>query len=87
MSKYDPLQEYLTRVPTGRQEVTLTFLQIAKMMGQRDLCDSAYEHRPWWGNQTDYKKRPQAKAWMEAGWKVEDVRQNRGTAWVKFVLR
>lgn len=67
MSEYDPLREHLRNLAaSGRTEVTLTFRELEKILGFL-LCDSAIDHRPWWGNDRTHS---QAQAWLDAGWKV-----------------
>jgi hypothetical protein len=83
MSKYKEVTTFLSRVPTHLNEFTLSFEQINQIIdASKPLPDSAYDHRQWWENQTDNTDRPQAKAWMDAGFKVDDVEQDDG--WVRF---
>ncbi len=67
-SKYQPLLEYLCGSNEG--EVTLTFAQIETLMNEA-LPESARSKRAWWSNRS--KGALQASAWMEAGYRVEDV--------------
>jgi hypothetical protein len=67
MSKYQPLQDFLEN-SRNRTEV-LTFAELETILGF-PLPDSASTHRPWWANGGGH---PQAKAWLDAGWKVESV--------------
>ncbi len=67
-SKYQPLLDYLRGSNQG--EVTLTFAQIEALM-KDTLPDSARSKRAWWSNRS--KGALQASAWMEAGYRVEDV--------------
>ena len=67
-SKYQPLLDYLHECDLG--EVTLTFAEIEALMNDR-LPASARTKRAWWSNRT--KGALQAEAWMEAGYRVEDV--------------
>jgi len=48
----------------------MTFTAVEELVGR--LPDSAYRHRPWWGNND---ASVQAKAWLDAGWQVESVNQ------------
>lgn len=70
MAKYDPLREYLLK--SKGNELTLTFKQIESIIGSSlsGPKRSAYSYRPWWGND---KTHVQARAWLDAGWKVDDV--------------
>jgi DNA-binding XRE family transcriptional regulator len=67
-SKYQPLLEYLCG--SNQHEVTLTFAQIEALMNEA-LPESARSKRAWWSNRS--KGALQASAWMEAGYRVEDV--------------
>jgi DNA-binding XRE family transcriptional regulator len=67
-SKYQPLLEYLTRLDDV--EVVLTFTEIETIMGE-PLPESARQKRAWWSNRS--KGALQAKAWMNAGYLVEDL--------------
>ena len=67
-SKYQPLLEHLCG--SNQHEVTLTFAQIEALMNEA-LPESARSKRAWWSNRT--KGALQASAWMEAGYRVEDV--------------
>lgn len=67
MNKYDPLEEYLR----SKVEVTLTFKEIEKILGS-ELPVSAETDRSWWANTTN-ESRTQARAWLNAGWKVKEV--------------
>ena len=67
-SKYQPLLDYLHECNLG--EVTLTFAEIEALMNDQ-LPASARTKRGWWSNRT--KGALQASAWMEAGYRVEDV--------------
>jgi hypothetical protein len=78
--KYTPLEKYLSDLPESTREITLTFEQIEKILADK-LPQSAYDHRAWWANERD-GNHVHAHAWLNVGWKVESVDQNR--VWVKF---
>lgn len=82
-NKYEPLEIHLRAIPAQSREVTISFSELAKILGA-PLPESAFTHRPWWGNQRDSKSRPQAHAWLSAGFEVDSVNQTRGTGWVRF---
>ena len=66
--KYRALKSYLA-IQT-RERVRLSFddiVHIAKVQ----LPPSAYDHPAWWAN--DSKSHVQAKAWLDAGYKTENV--------------
>lgn len=65
-NKYAPLCRYLQALPPETQEDTLGFVDIERLLGQ-SLPSSASKYSPWWANQTNVENRPQAKAWISAG--------------------
>jgi len=67
-SKYQPLWAFLQQ--SNQAEVILTFAEIEELMNDT-LPDSARKKRAWWSNRS--KGALQASAWMEAGYRVEDV--------------
>lgn len=84
--KYEPLIDFFRAMKSTENTMTLTFRQIEQLIGA-PLPTSAYEHRPWWANQSDASNRPQARAWMSAGFSVGAVHQQRGNGWVRFDRR
>lgn len=81
MAKYDPLKNYLGGLPDPQNEVFLSFKELERILGA-ELPPAAYKHRPWWANQKN-GGHVNAKAWMEAGWKVDAVNQREH--WVRFI--
>ena len=79
--KYQPLEDFLRKTPNHVRKVTLSFDQV-EMIIRFSLPEAAYTYRQWWENQTDNKGRPQAKAWMGAGFKTSP--KNINNAWVEF---
>jgi hypothetical protein len=73
--KYTPLQDYLEGLPSNQAEVTLSFEGTERILGDK-LPRSAHDHRAWWANEQD-GMHTHAHAWMDAGWKVESVDQQR----------
>ena len=69
--KYGPLREYLSGA-TGTH-ARMTFTAVEDLVGR--LPESAYRHRAWWGNNDGTAA---AKAWLDAGWRVESVNQAAG---------
>ncbi|HAX78498.1 MAG TPA: transcriptional regulator [Cyanobacteria bacterium UBA11372] len=67
-SKYQPLLEFLRG--SNQNEVILTFAEIEALMND-SLPNSAKSNKAWWSNRT--KGALHAEAWMEAGYRVEDV--------------
>ncbi len=86
VAKYDPLEHYLAQRRATTREVTLTFNEINALLDS-PLPESAYTHRPWWSNQEDTSNRPQARAWLNAGFEVDAVQQQRGSGMVRFRRR
>jgi len=74
MSKYEPLENYLQNKIGSKDKINLSFKEIENIIGAQ-LPASAKQHRPWWGNQKDNKNRPQARAWLSAGYLVDSVQQ------------
>jgi hypothetical protein len=83
MTKYEPLELALRETPPDRRELTLAFRELERILGS-SLPKSAYEYRPWWGNQKDSKSRPQAHSWLSAGFLVDAVHQANTDGWVRF---
>jgi len=78
MAKYDPLRAKLRN--NGSPTVTLTFEEIAFLVG--DLPKSAWDHQAWWANEKS-GRHVHARAWMDAGYRVDSADQSRGV--VRFV--
>jgi len=75
MGKYRPLGEYLKSQTVSR--VRLSFDEIRAIIGA-DLPPSAHKYRAWWANDRSHVH---ARAWVDAGWQVEEVALGR---WVRF---
>lgn len=71
MRKYSALSEYLLK--QNSISLSFDFQQIEHIIGSL-LPSSAYIHRAWWANSLSH---PQAKSWLNAGWKVHDVNFNK----------
>jgi hypothetical protein len=69
MSKYQPLAKHLEA--QGSAVVTITFAEIDRLLGD-PLPPSARQYRPWWANERE-GSHVQARAWLDAGWKVDAV--------------
>jgi len=80
-SKYDALRDLL--VARESEDLTLTFARIEEVLGGA-LPASAYRHPAWWSNQKDLSTRPQARAWVEAGFVVDGIHQAGSRSWVRF---
>jgi hypothetical protein len=73
--KYTPLENYLRDLPANQKEVAFSFEQIEKILNAK-LPPSAYEYQQWWENEKE-GNHVNARAWANAGWKVENVDFNR----------
>jgi hypothetical protein len=82
--KYEALALYLKERPKSVTAVTIPFSELDKMLNS-PLPESAYTHRPWWANQKNTTNRPQAKAWISAGFEVETVNQFKLNGSVRFI--
>jgi len=80
-AKYTPLEHYLTDLPISQRDVTLSFAQIERILNDK-LPLSAMQYRPWWSNEAE-GSHVQARAWLDAGWKVDTVNFN--GKWVRFL--
>jgi uncharacterized Zn finger protein (UPF0148 family) len=65
--KYHPLRDYLAGYRASRLNLSLEHIE--------DIIDSkleaaAYAFKSWWEND---QQNPQAIAWLEAGWEVDDA--------------
>ena len=65
------------------EEVSLSFREIERILGA-PLPKSATAHGAWWGNQRNSKVRPQAHAWLSAGFLVDSVNHGRANGSVRF---
>jgi len=83
MSKYEPLELHLRSNVRGHHDITLRFRQIEDIINDR-LPESAFLHRAWWANQSDIKSRPQARAWINAGFFIAEVNLDKGNGWARF---
>lgn len=68
MGKYEPLSQLLSRRES--RTVRMSFAEIEKQLGFK-LPRSAYEYEAWWSN--NKTGHSHARAWLEAGWRTEDV--------------
>ena len=69
--KYTPLENYLRDLPDSQREVTLNFEQIERILNDK-LPPSAYGYQAWWENEKE-GNHINARAWANAGWKIEKV--------------
>ena len=72
VARYNPLRDYLASYRAS--QLNLTFGYIEKHILKFELETAAYTFKSWWEND---RKHPQAIAWLEAGWEVEDVDMQR----------
>ena len=74
---YSALEDHLRRLPVATNQVTLTFAEIEHIVGA-PLPASHLDHQAWWANQSDTTNRVQARAWTNAGFRVDSAEQSRG---------
>jgi len=65
--KYTPLRDYLTSYLAS--QLSLSLEHIENIIDSK-LEAAAYAFKSWWEND---QKNPQAIAWLEAGWEVNDI--------------
>jgi uncharacterized Zn finger protein (UPF0148 family) len=65
--KYVPLRDYLTSYHASQLNLSLEHIE---HIIDSKLEAAAYAFKSWWEND---RKNPQAIAWLEAGWEVEDI--------------
>jgi len=65
--KYTPLRDYLVNYRASQLNLSLEHIE---HIIDSKLEAAAYAFKSWWEND---RKNPQAVAWMEAGWEVDDI--------------
>lgn len=60
--------------------IQLTYGEIEEII-RKPLPDSAYKYREWWAN----GGHSQADAWLDAGWKVEEVNLGKSVVFIKDI--
>jgi len=80
MSRYDPLYGFLKDFK-DKNEIILTLKEIEGILGKK-LPQKAYTEIQRWENSDSHTK---ARAWLRAGWKVENPSDVVKTGEVKFV--
>jgi hypothetical protein len=68
-TKYSPLSRYLLRRAKYASHVTLRFAEIEGIIGD-NLPFGALRTKEWW---TNTSRTSQGQAWLNVGWKVQDV--------------
>jgi hypothetical protein len=68
VSKYSALRRQLER--EASPSVEMTFDEVDDLVG--GLPASARRYSAWWSNERE-GRHVQARAWMDAGWRVENV--------------
>lgn len=71
IARYNPLRDYLATYRAA--QLNMTFEHIEHII-EAKLETAAYTFKSWWEND---RENPQAIAWLEAGWEVEDVDMQR----------
>ena len=67
VARYNPLRDFLAGYKAS--QLNMPFKQIESIIGFK-LETAAYTFKSWWEND---RRNPQAIAWLEAGWEVEEV--------------
>lgn len=73
-TKYGALTSYLKFRATFTSVVKLSFAKIDGIIGD-NLPMSAYRYEKWWNNSPNSTH---AKAWLDAGWKTQEVNLEEG---------
>ncbi len=81
VGKYVGLESHLKFRAAFTDVVTLKFARIDGLIGA-NLPMSAYRDKLWWSNASSSEH---AKAWLNAGWEVQDVNFKEGTVTFKKV--
>ncbi len=68
MSKYEPLEAFLSR--QSDDIIEMSFRDIEKVLNSK-LPASARNHRPWWANSP--RGHVNAQAWLRAGFEAHEV--------------
>lgn len=72
VSDYHPLSQYLKkRASEDNEEIALSFQEIENII-KRKLPPTARKNTNWWANSYTEKSR-QCSAWLDYGWKKEEV--------------
>jgi len=80
-TKYSPFSRYLLRRAKYTSHVTLSFVEIEGIIGD-NLPFGAMRSREWW---TNTSRTSQGQAWLNVGWKVQDVDLNKKTVTLERV--
>lgn len=67
VAKYNPLRDYLSTYRAA--QLNMTFEHIEHIIESK-LETAAYTFKSWWAND---RRNPQAIAWLDSGWEVDDV--------------
>ena len=81
-SKYEGLERHLKFRAAFTSQVKLTFARIDGLIGS-NLPMPAYRDAAWWSNTSTSAH---AKAWLDAGWEVQEVNLKEGFVTFKKVL-
>jgi hypothetical protein len=80
-SKYHALTNFLES--QHREEIMLPLSEASEILGFA-LPASAKKYQAFWANQSDTKNRPWARAWQEAGFRVDSIHLSETNGWVLF---
>jgi hypothetical protein len=71
--KYNPLEDWFRAQSAGTRQLTLTFGDIEKIIGEK-LPKSAQKLKTWWTNLPPEGCSPR-NSWLRTGWEVETADQ------------
>lgn len=77
--KFQELMNYFKN--QSSENITLTYEEIEKICGFK-LCESAYKYEPYWAYS---KTHTVTKAWIENGYKVNEVKLGKYINFVKII--
>jgi hypothetical protein len=80
--KYAPLGRYLQALPASRSDVTLSYADIERIIGEPLPPSATEHHHQWWANRAEGSRAPY---WAAAGFKVDGVDLTRRR--VRFVRK
>jgi len=79
MSKYDPLNKWLSgKAAAGVSTVATTFQHIETVLGF-ELPSTARKKAQWWGNEAVDTAHVQCQSWLNAGFEVKNLNLSKET--------
>ena len=78
---YPGLTRFLRAQPPSERRIALSLLMVQNLLGERLPLDAFLPS--WWGNDPAV---PHSRAWLAAGWEVEEMNPGRGVAFTRVTL-